>query len=70
MENQNTPEQWWNNRTPRNTNVIPVEHHGTTEPYKTKNNCSNLKENLNLTLIHLTLSNQGGNIFFDIKIYL
>ena len=37
---------------------------GTTETCNTKNNCSDFIENLNLTLIHLTLSNQGGNIFY------
>ena len=48
----------------QNTNITPADHNGTTEPYKTKNNCSDFKENLNLTLIHLTLSTQGGNIFY------
>ena len=32
----------------RSTNVTPAEHPGITEPYKTKNNCSNFKENLSL----------------------
>ena len=54
----NTSEYQWN------TNVIPAEHPGTTKPYKTKNNCSEFEENLNFTLIHLTLSTQGGNIFY------
>ena len=31
---RNTPEYQWS------TNVTPVEQPGTTEPYKTKNNCS------------------------------
>ena len=31
----------------RNTNITPVEHPRTSEPYKTKNNCSNFEENLN-----------------------
>ena len=55
----------------RNTSGIPMTNHHntggtsrTTEPYKTKNNCKDFKENLNLTLIHLTLSAQGGNIFY------
>ena len=48
----------------QNTNVTPTDHPGTTEPYKTKNNCSDFKENLNFTLIHLTLSTQGDNIFY------
>ena len=56
-------EQWRNNGTPWNTKVKPAEHPGTTEPYKTKNNYNDFKENLNLTLIHLTLSTEGGNIF-------
>ena len=53
-EQQKTPEQWLNNRTPRNTrgapwntNVTPAEHPETKEPYKTKNNCSDFKENFN-----------------------
>ena len=46
------------------TNVTPAEQPGTTEPYKTKNNCSDFEENLNLILIHLTLLTQGGNIFY------
>ena len=57
-EQRNTPKYRWK------SSVIPAEHLGTTEPYKTKNNCSDFKENLNLTLIHLTLSNQGGYIFY------
>ena len=48
----------------RNTNVTPAEHPGTMEPYKTKNNCSDFKENLNLTLLHLILSAKGRNIFY------
>ena len=52
-EQRNTPEQ----------PGIPTEQPGTTESYKTKNNCNDFKENLNLTLIHLTLSTQSGNIF-------
>ena len=65
VEQRNNPEHQRN--TPKyqqNTNVTPADHPGTTEPYKTKNNCSDFKENLNLTLIHLTLSTQGGNIFY------
>ena len=46
---QNTPEY------KQNTNVTPVEHLGTTKPYKTKNNCSIFKrkckpQNLNFQL--------------------
>ena len=46
-EQWNTSEKWQNNGisrntsgTPRNTNVTPAEHRGTTEPFKAKNNCS------------------------------
>ena len=53
---QNTPKHQ------QNTNITPADP-GTTESYKTKNNCSDFKKNSNLTLIHLTLSAQGGNIF-------
>ena len=34
------------------------------EPYKTRNNGGDFKQNLNLTLIYLTLSTQGGDIFY------
>ena len=47
-----------------NTNVTPAEHPETTEPYKMKNNCSDFKENLNLALIHSTISTQDENIFY------
>ena len=48
-EQRNTPEHQWNTlKYHRNTNVTPAEHLGTTEPYKTKNNCSDFKENLSL----------------------
>ena len=51
-EQRNTPEQWQNNYTLPGR---PVEHHGTTEPYKTKNNCRIFKrkfktQNLNFQL--------------------
>ena len=51
-EQRNTPEQWQNNYTLPGR---PVEHRGTTEPYKTKNNCSIFKrkfrtQNLNFQL--------------------
>ena len=59
--------------TPAEHPEIPTEHqrnssgpprnNGTIQN-TTKNNCSHFKENLNLTLIHLTLSTQGGNIFY------
>ena len=57
-------EQWINSGTLRNTNGTPTQRNtsrksGTTEPYKTNNICSDFKQNLNLTLIHLTLSTQG-----------
>ena len=73
-EHQNTPEQWRNNwtlpypehqqNTPeyqRNTDVTPAEHLGTTESYKTKNNCSIFKrkfkpQNLNFQLKFETFS--------------
>ena len=64
-EQRNTPEHQRN--TPQyqqNTNVTLANHPGTTEPYKTKKNGSDFKENLNLTLIHVILSTQGGNIFY------
>ena len=64
-EQRNTLEHQRN--TPKyqqNTNVTAGDHLGTMEPYKTKNSCSDFEENLNLTLIHLTLSTQGGNIFY------
>ena len=48
----------------QNFNITPVYHPRTTEPYKMKNNCSDFKENLNLTSMHLTLSTQGGSIFY------
>ena len=64
-EQRNTPEHQRNTLEYHpNTNVTPAEHPGTTEPYKTKNNCSDFKENLNLALIHLTLATQDGNIFY------
>ena len=48
-EQRNTPKHQWNTlEYHRNTNVTPVEHPGTTKPYKTKNNCSDFKENLSL----------------------
>ena len=63
-EQRNTPENQQNTAEyQQSTNVTPVEHPGTMKSYKTKINCSDFKENLNLTLIHLTLSTQGGNIF-------
>ena len=48
----------------QNSNITPADHPGTTEPYKIKNTCSDFTENVNLTLIHLTLSTQHGNIFY------
>ena len=53
----------------RNTNGTPTQRNtagisGTTEPYKTNNNCSDFKQNLNLTLIHLTLSTQGLRLVY------
>ena len=60
---RNTPEQWRNSETLQNINGTPTQLNtggksGTTEPYKTNNNCSDFKQNFNLTLIHLTLSTQ------------
>ena len=66
MEQQNTPEQWWNNWTLPGT---PAEHPGTTEPYKTKNNCSVFKrkfktQNLNFQLKVETLFIADINYLF------
>ena len=62
-------EQRNNSGTLRNTNGTPAQRNtagksGTTEPYKTNNNCSDFKQNLNLTLIHLTLSTQGLRLVY------
>ena len=63
-EQQNTLEHQQNTlKYQQNTNGTPADHPGTTEQYKRKN-CSDFKENLNLTLIYLTLSTQCGNIFY------
>ena len=68
MEQRNT-EHWRNNGKPRNSGRTtehpgtPAEDTRTTEPNKTKNDCSDFKGNINLTLINLTLSTQGENIF-------
>ena len=57
VEQRNTLEHQWNtSKYQQNTNVASADHSGTMEPYNTKNNCSNFKENVNVTLINLTLS--------------
>ena len=69
-------EQGNNSGTLRNTNGTPTQRNngaksGTTEAYKINNNCSDFKQNLNLTLTHLTLSTQGLRLVYtNLKIFL
>ena len=60
----------WNTEYQQNSGRAMKHQHSTgtpaenLEPYKTKNNCSDFKQNLNLTLIHFILSIQSGDIFY------
>ena len=62
VEQWNTPKQWRNNRTPE-TPRGPWNTNRTPQNNKNIQN-SVFKRNLNLTLIHLTLSVQDLNIFY------
>ena len=58
-EQWNTPEHQWNTlEYQQNNSITPAEHPRTTKQYKRKKSVVFFKENLNLTLIHLTISTQ------------